>query len=57
MIGRPYLYGLGAAGEQGAGQAIGILRDEMARALALLGRPRARDLDGSVLRKPEAPVE
>jgi L-lactate dehydrogenase (cytochrome) len=50
MIGRPYLYGLGAAGQTGAERAIGILRAEIARVLALLGRPRLADLDRSALR-------
>ena len=37
MIGRATLYGLGAAGETGASHALGILFQEMDRALALLG--------------------
>jgi L-lactate dehydrogenase (cytochrome) len=36
-IGRPYLYGLGAAGEAGVDRAITLLRDEVARGLGLLG--------------------
>ena len=49
MIGRPYLYGLGAGGERGAERAIEILRSETERALALLGCPSARELDPSYL--------
>jgi isopentenyl diphosphate isomerase/L-lactate dehydrogenase-like FMN-dependent dehydrogenase len=50
MIGRAYLYGLGAGGEEGAVRSIEILQTEMARAMALLGRPNLRQLDRSALR-------
>jgi isopentenyl diphosphate isomerase/L-lactate dehydrogenase-like FMN-dependent dehydrogenase len=50
LIGRPYLYGLGAAGEVGAGLAIEFLEAELRRALALLGRPTVSSLDRSCLR-------
>jgi L-lactate dehydrogenase (cytochrome) len=53
MIGRPYLYGLGAAGQPGAEMAINLLRLELARVLTLLGRPTVRELDRSALRLPE----
>lgn len=36
-IGRPYLYGLAAGGEAGVDHAIGLLKAEVARGLALLG--------------------
>lgn len=36
-IGRPYLYGLAAGGQAGVECALGILRDELLRGLALLG--------------------
>ena len=52
MIGRSYLYGLGATGQAGAERAIQILQSEIARVLALLGRPRLTDLDRSCLRLP-----
>jgi L-lactate dehydrogenase (cytochrome) len=52
LIGRPYLYGLGAAGERGVELSIAMLRSETARAMALLGRPRVADLDRSALRAP-----
>jgi L-lactate dehydrogenase (cytochrome) len=57
MIGRPYLYGLGAAGQPGAEMAINLLRVEIARVLTLLGRPRLADLDRSALRLAANPVE
>jgi len=50
MVGRPYLYGLGAAGERGVEMSISMLRAELARAMALLGRPTIAELDRSVLR-------
>ena len=37
LAGRPLLYGLAAGGEQGVAQVLEILRDELARGLALLG--------------------
>jgi L-lactate dehydrogenase (cytochrome) len=52
MIGRAYLYGMGAAGQAGVEQAIGILRAEIARVLALIGRPTLADLDPSSVRLP-----
>ena len=51
MIGRPYLYGLGAAGQAGAEMAINLLRVEIARVLTLLGRPTLAELDRSALRE------
>lgn len=36
-IGRPYLYGLAAAGEAGVARAIAILAEELRRAMALMG--------------------
>ena len=49
QIGRPYLYGLGAAGEDGVSGVLKILQQEFLMALALSGRPRIRDIDRSVL--------
>jgi (S)-mandelate dehydrogenase len=37
MVGRPTLYGLAAGGQAGVSHALGILRAEMERAMALLG--------------------
>jgi L-lactate dehydrogenase (cytochrome) len=37
MVGRPYLYGLGAAGQIGVEHALGLLRSELERTMALLG--------------------
>jgi L-lactate dehydrogenase (cytochrome) len=52
MIGRPYLYGLGAAGQAGVERALAILSAEIDRAQALLGLPTLADLDRSVVRAP-----
>jgi len=49
QIGRPYVYGLGAAGEEGVARVITILQEEFQMAMALTGRPRIRDIDRSVL--------
>jgi L-lactate dehydrogenase (cytochrome) len=45
MIGRPYVYGLAAGGEAGVGRVLSILRSEIDATMALLGRPRIKDLD------------
>ena len=49
MVGRPYVYGLGAAGATGALRVMDILRDELDRTLTLVGCARAADLDASFL--------
>ena len=43
-IGRPYLYGLAAAGEAGVARALGLLRDEFERTLTLAGVPAIKGL-------------
>jgi L-lactate dehydrogenase (cytochrome) len=45
MVGRPYLYGLGAAGEAGVAAAVEILKSELTRTMALLGRTSIAELD------------
>ena len=49
LVGRPYLYGIAAAGEPGARRALAILREEIDICLAVIGRPRLRDVDGTAL--------
>ena len=44
LVGRPLVYGLGAAGEAGARRAFELLRAELATALALAGYPRVSEL-------------
>jgi L-lactate dehydrogenase (cytochrome) len=56
MVGRPYLYGLAAAGRAGVADAIRILVAELRRAMALMGCRRIADLGRACLRPatPEA---
>jgi 4-hydroxymandelate oxidase len=49
LIGRPYLYGLGVAGEDGVARVIEILYGEFEMAMALTGRPTIASIDRSVL--------
>ena len=48
-IGRPYLWALAAAGEEGVRDVLGILRDELALAMALSGRPNVEAVDRSLV--------
>ena len=45
LIGRPYLWGLAADGQAGVERVLSLLRAELERALALLGRPTPGALD------------
>lgn len=45
MMGRPYLYGLAAAGEAGVAHALALLRDELERGMALLGCRSVSEID------------
>lgn len=49
MIGRPYLYGLAAAGQVGVERMLEVLETEMRRAMILLGCRSVDDLDPSWL--------
>lgn len=49
FIGRPYLYGLAAAGEAGVRSVLEIFRAEIERALILMGCPSVESLDRSWL--------
>jgi 4-hydroxymandelate oxidase len=48
LIGRPFLYGLGAAGADGVHRVVTILRQELEIAMALTGRPTLASIDVSV---------
>jgi (S)-mandelate dehydrogenase len=50
LIGRAMLYGLAAGGEGGARRALEILKEEIERSLALLGKPSIKELDGHCLK-------
>ncbi len=49
FIGRPYLYGLAANGQDGASAILSIFREEMERALILMGCKSVADLNKSYL--------
>ncbi|WP_367253252.1 alpha-hydroxy-acid oxidizing protein [Pseudomonas sp. stari2] len=51
LIGRPLLYGLAVAGEEGASEVLSIIRDELDRTLANMGCASVRDLSPDYLKK------
>ena len=51
LIGRAYLYGLAAGGEQGVDLAYAILKDEMIRVMQLIGCTSVEDLNSSYVKK------
>ena len=53
MAGRPYLYGLGAAGEAGVEQVLDNFASEMRRTMALIGCNNTKDLGPDHLRQVE----
>ena len=52
LIGRPYLYGLSVAGQQGVEQVLDVLRTEMSRTMRLLGCFSVAALDRSYVEVP-----
>jgi len=49
LIGRPYLWGLAAAGEAGVRAVLEMFRDELELAMALCGRRSISEIDGSAV--------
>lgn len=49
LIGRPYLWGLAVDGEAGVARVLQLLRDEIALAMALAGRPTVPELDATLV--------
>ena len=49
LIGRSYIFGLGAGGQAGVTRAIEIIRDELDVTMALCGVNRVRDIDRQVI--------
>ncbi|MEM7336018.1 MAG: alpha-hydroxy acid oxidase [Chloroflexota bacterium] len=49
MLGRPFLYGIGAAQQDGLNQVVELLKNELSVTLAQLGCPNVEDLDESVI--------
>ena len=52
LVGRSYVWGLAAGGEEGVVQALRILRDGVSRTLGLLGCPSLAELDDSFVSVP-----
>jgi isopentenyl diphosphate isomerase/L-lactate dehydrogenase-like FMN-dependent dehydrogenase len=52
LIGRPYVYGLGAGGEAGVDHVFRILNDEIDKCLALIGVPCLSQVTRENLRMP-----
>ena len=50
-IGRPFLYGLGAAGKAGVTQALEIIRKELDMTLALCGKRDIKDASRDMLHR------
>jgi len=50
LVGRPPLWGLGAMGAEGVQRVMEILRNELAMAMALAGRPSIASIDRSLIR-------
>jgi L-lactate dehydrogenase (cytochrome) len=49
MIGRPFLYGLGAMGEAGVTKCLELMAAELDKTMALCGRTQLKDVDKSIL--------
>jgi L-lactate dehydrogenase (cytochrome) len=49
LIGRSYVWGLGAGGQAGVAKAIDILKNELSVTMALTGTAKVVDLDGRVI--------
>ena len=49
MIGRSYVYGLGALGEVGVTKALEIIRNELDLSMAFCGRTSVQEVDASIL--------
>ncbi len=56
LLGRPYLLGLGAAGEPGVARVIEILSEETRRTMTLLGAADVAAIEPSMVRQPHAPT-
>ncbi len=55
MIGRAYVYGLGAAGEQGVTHALNILQKELSITMGLAGLRNVKDISRDALLLPASP--
>lgn len=50
LIGRPYMWGLAIGGEVGVARVLEILREEIDRTMALIGRTRLNEMDRTAIR-------
>ena len=57
MIGRAYVWGLGAGGQEGVAKAIDILRKELDVNMALCGVRNVRDIGRDVDMREDAPAK
>ncbi|HLA17959.1 MAG TPA: alpha-hydroxy acid oxidase [Dehalococcoidia bacterium] len=55
LIGRPYIWGLAVAGEEGVKRVLSILRFELELAMALAGCPAVADIGLGLIARPAAP--
>ena len=53
MLGRSYVYGLGAMGEKGVTAALDVIRKELDLSMALCGRRDIKSVDRDILLVPE----
>lgn len=53
MVGRAYLFGLGAGGQAGVAKSLGILREEVERGMALLGCRTVAEISSNNIRRAE----
>jgi len=51
MVGRPYLFGLGAGGKKGVAKALSILRNEFSRDMALSGCRSVEEINLGLIRE------
>jgi len=49
MVGRAYIYGLGALGEAGVSETLNILRNELDLTMAFCGRTNLASVSGDIL--------
>jgi L-lactate dehydrogenase (cytochrome) len=49
MIGRAWVYGVAAKGEQGVSAVLATMKRELRTSMALIGKARVADIDASVL--------
>jgi isopentenyl diphosphate isomerase/L-lactate dehydrogenase-like FMN-dependent dehydrogenase len=54
LVGRPYMFGLAAAGQDGVARVIAMLRDEVQRAMAFVGAASIADIDAGLVALPGA---